>query len=349
MQFKLENNTSRLLLAGCLLVLVYFGKPVLAPLCYGALLAMLLVPVQVRVEKWTGRKVLGSIAATLVLLSCIALIVFLLKWQLSDIAGNLSKIKTQVTAHLSDLKLFISEQMGIPESQQKTIVGENAAGGGQVVGAVLSSLGGFFVDIVLTVVYTFLFLYYRNHLVEFLIRALGGRASETRQLVKKIGDVSFQYISGLALMIASLWVLYGIGFSLAGLEQPLFFALLCGLLEIVPFVGNITGTGLAVLMAIAQGGGIDLVLVIVGIYAVIQFFQTYFLETLIVGERVNINPLVTIFCLAVGELIWGIPGMILAIPMTAILKIICEHVPGLKYIGFLLGPDRSGNRLRKHR
>ncbi|MEJ7671601.1 MAG: AI-2E family transporter [Chitinophagaceae bacterium] len=75
-------------------------------------------------------------------------------------------------------------------------------------------------------------------------------------------------------------------------------------------------------------------------YAVVQFIQTYILEPLVVGAEVNINPLFTIIAIVLGELIWGIPGMVLAIPLTGIFKIICDNVEPLKPYGFLIGKEK---------
>ncbi|HEX6171065.1 MAG TPA: AI-2E family transporter, partial [Chitinophagaceae bacterium] len=113
------------------------------------------------------------------------------------------------------------------------------------------------------------------------------------------------------------------------------------LLEIIPFIGNLTGTLLAILMVVIQGGGAGMVLGVVITYLIVQFLQTYLLEPLVVGAEVNINPLFTIIILVVGELIWGIPGMVLAIPLLGIIKIICDHIPSLKPYGYLIGSDRK--------
>jgi predicted PurR-regulated permease PerM len=120
--------------------------------------------------------------------------------------------------------------------------------------------------------------------------------------------VAQKYLGGLGLMIVTLWVMYTIGFTIAGVKNPFFFAILCGLLEIVPFVGNITGTAITVLASVAQGGNMSLIIGILITYGIVQFIQTYLLEPLIVGNEVNINPLFTIAGLVAGELIWGIPG-----------------------------------------
>jgi predicted PurR-regulated permease PerM len=106
-------------------------------------------------------------------------------------------------------------------------------------------------------------------------------------------------------------------------------------------VGNLTGTALAILMVIIQGGGTGMVVGVVIAYLIIQFLQTYLLEPLVVGAEVNINPLFTIIILVVGELIWGIPGMVLAIPLLGIAKIICDHIEPLKPYGYLIGSDKK--------
>ncbi len=148
------------------------------------------------------------------------------------------------------------------------------------------------------------------------------------------------------MMIGCLWVMYGIGFSIIGVKGAIFFAILCGLLEIVPFVGNLTGNAITVLMVIAQGGSMQMVLGVLITYAVVQFIQTYLLEPLVVGSEVNINPLFTIIGIVLGELIWGIPGMILVIPLLGIAKIICDNVDGLKPYGYLLGRGKVEKKKR---
>ena len=149
--------------------------------------------------------------------------------------------------------------------------------------------------------------------------------------------VAQKYLSGLAMMIACLWVMYSIGFSIAGVENPIFFAILSGTLEIVPFVGNLVGSLLTAGFALAQGGGLSVALSVLIVYGTVQFLQTYLLEPLVVGRGVNINPLTTIVGLVLMEFLWGIPGMVLAIPLLGITKIVCDHIESLKPYADLIG------------
>src|SRR3546814_1979474 len=88
-------------------------------------------------------------------------------------------------------------------------------------------------------------------------------------------------------MIAMLWVMYGVGFWIVGLQGALLFAILCGILEIVPFLGNLVGNLIAVFAALVQGGDLGMVIGIVAVYLTVQFLQTYVLEPVVVGQQVK--------------------------------------------------------------
>jgi len=120
-------------------------------------------------------------------------------------------------------------------------------------------------------------------------------------------------------------------------KNAFFFAILCGLLEIVPFIGNITGTTLTVLVSIVQGADIPMVISIIITYLLVQFIQEWILSPIIVGSQVKINAFTTIVALVLGELIWGIAGIFLAIPLIGMFKIICDHIESLKPYSFLIG------------
>jgi predicted PurR-regulated permease PerM len=113
--------------------------------------------------------------------------------------------------------------------------------------------------------------------------------------------------------------------------------MLCGLLEIVPYIGNLTGTILTVLIAAVDGANSELLIGIIIIYGIVQLIQTWIFEPLVLGPQVKINPLFTIIFLVIGELLWGIPGLLLAIPLTALLKIVCDHIEPLNPFGYLIG------------
>ena len=334
-----DSTIKKLLLLFLIFAALFYAKAFLIPLTFGAILSMLFLPVCRWFEDKGINKVLSALFCVLIFLLSVALIVALLSWQISDMASDATQIEQKATQAINKLKQFINAKFGISQQQQKQILeSQQSAGGGGIVASIANTLMSMVVDGILVLVYIFLFIYYRSHIKTSILKmAAPEQKTETRKIISDASKVSQEYLSGLAMMIVVLWIMYAIGFSIAGVKNAFLFAILCGLLEIVPFIGNLTGTGLTLLMSLAQGGGTGIVMGILITYAIVQFLQTYILEPLVVGSQVKINPLFTIIALVVGELIWGIPGMILAIPLTGVAKIFCDHVEALKPYGFLIG------------
>lgn len=323
---------------------LYFAKPFLVPLCFGGLLSMLFLPVSI----WLQRKGLGkglSIVGCIILfVAIVAGLTWLITWQITDLTSDLGNIEQKITRLIDNLKQTVNKRFGItPKQQEELLNGSNtSAGASSMVSIIGSGIMSFLIDFILVMVYIFLFLYYRSHLKKFILQLIPAREKgNAEEIISGIKKVSQQYLTGLGLMILGLWIMYGIGFSIVGVQYAIFFAILCGLLEIVPFVGNLVGNLLAVSMVVVQGGDTGMIIGVIVTYLTVQFFQTYILEPLVVGAEVNINPLFTIIILVAGELIWGIPGMVLAIPLLGIVKIICDHIEPLKPYGFLIGQEKK--------
>lgn len=347
MTINFLNQTLRILLLFVLVFgILYIGSPVLIPLTFGAILSLLLLPVC----HWLMRRGLGNgVASALSVLALVLLIgglVLLLEMQLSDLAQDLSKIEQRVNGMIASLKDYVQQTFGISHKEQQKIIKEQQGGSMEKAAgmftAILGSLAGILIDAVLVLVYTFLFIFFRSHFKSFILRLMSRDNKETaKEVLDNAGTVVQQYLGGLGMMIVMLWIMYGIGFTIVGVKNALFFAVLCGVLELVPFAGNITGTSITVLMALAQSGDSKVVVGVLITYACVQLIQTYVLEPLVVGDRLNINPLFTIFIIVVGEAVWGIPGMILAVPLLGIFKIICDNADPLNDIGYLIGPPKE--------
>ncbi|HYC27380.1 MAG TPA: AI-2E family transporter, partial [Chitinophagaceae bacterium] len=277
--------------------------------------------------------------------------IWLVTWQVTDLAKDVNDMELRVQQMIDDLRNGISNNLGISKEQQAQLVQGQASTktSGMLTGAA-SSIVNILINLVLVLVYIFTFMYFRRHLKTFVLKLVPAtEKSNAQTIIHDIQRVAQQYLGGLGMMIVCLWVMYGIGFSIVGVKNAIFFAILCGILEIVPFVGNLTGNAITILMAVSQGGGTAMVVGIIVTYAIVQFLQTYILEPLVVGAEVNINPLFTIVVLVIGELVWGIPGMVLAIPLLGIVKIICDHIGPLKPYGYLIGHERKKKRKRLFR
>ncbi|MCQ6959934.1 AI-2E family transporter [Mucilaginibacter aquariorum] len=341
------NQTLRILLLFVLVFgILYIASAVLIPLTFGVVLSMLLLPICHWLQSKGMSNGFASILSVVVLLIVIGGLVTMLQYQLSDLVNDLGKIEERVNNIIAGLKDYVKQHFGISHSEQQKIIKEQqgtsmgkAAG---MVTTLIGSLAGILIDTILVLVYTFLFIFYRAHFKKFILQLFKpDNRKETEAVLDNAGKVTQNYLGGLGLMIVMLWIMYGIGFTIAGVNNALFFAVLCGILELVPFAGNITGTSITVLMALAQSSDITVVIGVLITYSLVQLIQTYVLEPLVVGDRLNINPLFTILIIVIGEAVWGIPGMILAVPLLGMFKIVCDHCEPLKDYAFLIGPPKE--------
>ncbi len=321
---------------------LYYAKPFLVPFCIAGLIAMLFLPIGRKLEKSGFSRGIATLICVLLLLLIITGIIILITWQVTNLINDLGNIEDRIQSAWKQLSNFISKAIGISREQQEQVIEQQSENGNGWIASISVSLLGLVVNFVLMLVYVFLFMHYRRRIKNFILQIVPKKEDDnTEDALEDIKKISQQYLTGMGLMIICLWIMYSISFSILGLKHAIFFAILCGLFETVPFVGNLVGNSLAVLMAFTQGGGMPMVIGIIMMYGLIQFFQTYILEPLVVGTEVNINPLFTILGLVIGELVWGIPGLVLAIPLMGIVKIICDHIPSLKPYGYLMGWEKK--------
>ncbi|ESU28358.1 hypothetical protein FLJC2902T_17090 [Flavobacterium limnosediminis JC2902] len=308
------------------------------PLLIAGLLATLFLPVCKWMEKKKISKGLAVFLCLLLLLSVISGIVLLLSLKVSEVIADIAVIKHKIIEAIVYVQQYIFDHLGITVEEQFKILKSEQPSFTSIVQLIAGSLAYIVTNFVLVSVYFLFLLYSRAHIKNFILKlAPASQQSELEKVIYSASHISQQYLIGISKMIVCLWIMYSIGFSAIGVKNAIFFAILCGLLEIIPFIGNITGTTLTVLVSALHGASFPMLGGIIAIYAVIQFIQGFVLEPLIVGPQVKINSLFTIIALVLGQLLWGIPGIILAIPITAIIKILCDHIEPLKPYGFLIG------------
>ena len=324
---------------------LYVAKPFLVPICIAWMLTILLIPLTNKLETKGLNRGFSSIVSVLVVFIAIAGVITILSLQLKGLAEDTDRIETSINSTITNARENISSYFGISQQEQEAFIKkQKKSGSGKVSSQLLHVASGSFAilgNFVLVIIYIFLFLYFRAHFKKFILKAvLPAREPLAEKIIDNSVSTIQKYLSGLAKMIGCLWIMYSIGFSIAGVKYAIFFAILCGLLEIVPFVGNLVGTTITLLMALTQGDT-GIVIGVAVTYVLVQFIQTYFLEPLIVGKGVNINPVFTILAIVLGEFVWGIAGMVLFLPLLAIVKILLDNIPSLKPYGFLIGNTKN--------
>ncbi len=340
----LNRSISVLLFLFLLIAGLYYAKDFFVPLALAGILSMLFLPLVKKMEARGINRAIAILLCVLIILSLVAGITWLISWQIGNFAEDTAKLQQQLVKLGERIKDFAQKSLGINKKTQQAIIDKQGSSTGETAGkvglAIVDSVSSILINFILVMVYFFLLIYLRAHIKKFILKLVKEpQKPNAEKIIYDASKVGQQYLGGLAMMIFFLWIMYSIGFSIAGVKYAIFFAILCGLLEIVPFVGNLTGTLLTSLMAVSQGAGSGVLIGVLITYGLVQFIQTYILEPLVVGAQVNINPLFTIIAIVLGEMIWGVPGMVLAIPLTGIIKIICDHVEPLKPYGYLIGSE----------
>jgi predicted PurR-regulated permease PerM len=320
-------------------IILYFGKPVFMPLAIAGVLALVFMPFCRWMEKKGANPVAAAILCGIIFSLLITGVILFIIHYFRQMATDVSDL-TQLIHHYNHTIRQYLHNLPPP-------LPEEAGEFSKIATPVMSIVLSLVINMILILIYMIMLLCIRGQIKLFILKLIKPEyRDETRDVITRSAKVVQRYLTGLFFVIGCLWVMYSIGFSLVGVHNALFFAVLCGLLEVVPFVGNITGSTLTSIMALSQGGGMGMVLGVLGTYALIQFIQFYIITPLVMREQVNIHPLFTIVILIAGELVWGIPGMILAIPALGIAKIVCDHVEALYPFGYLIGNHRNKGRRR---
>ena len=338
MKISINSVIKKLLLLFLVIAGLYLAKAFLMPLCFGGILATLFLPFCNFLQRKKLPKFIAVLVCLLTVLFFLVVMLSLFGWKLSNLIKDVEAFKQHSIELRNHLQTYIFNRFGLSAADQLIILKKEQPSYGDLAQNMAGTVSGLFGNLFLVYIYFIFLLFYRGHIKQFLLKLSDDKnKAEMENIIRTTTQVSQQYLLGLFKMIACLWILYAIGFSILGVPNAVFFAILCGVLEIVPYIGNLIGTLLTVFVAALHGADVTLLGGIVIVYFSIQTFQGWVLEPLILGPQVKINPLFTILALIAGKLIWGIPGIILAIPITAIFKIICDHIEPLKPYGFLIG------------
>jgi predicted PurR-regulated permease PerM len=124
---------------------------------------------------------------------------------------------------------------------------------------------------------------------------------------------------------------------LLGIDYAIILGITGAILNIIPYVGGVIAIALPMIIAFVTKDSISYPILVFFVYIFIQFIDNHFIIPKIVASRVQINALISVIVVLIGSALWGIPGMFLSIPLTAIIKVIFDHIEPLKPWGYLLG------------
>lgn len=324
--------------------LAIIGEQILIPMVLGLLLAILLMPMCRFMEKRLRfPRGLSSIVASVLALAIIGFVIYELSIQVAKLSNDWPQFQKQFITLTDDLQSWISRTFGVRRKDQLEYLNDTAkksiSTGTAIVETALRSIGYVLMLTGFTFLFTLFFLLYRTHLLKFLVASFSETYHKTVfEIIDNIQFMVKKYLVGLFLQMIIVTILSFIAYTIIGVKYNFMLAILTGILNILPYIGIFTALLIGALITFATAG-ISHVLFIVIAIVVIHAIDGNIIMPRVVGSKVKINSLIVIIGLVIGEMLWGIAGMLLTIPILAILKIIFDRVEGLQSWGFLMGED----------
>ncbi|QQR88047.1 MAG: AI-2E family transporter [Flavobacteriales bacterium] len=322
---------------------LHHARPIMVPMMCALLLAMLLNPVVNRLTKWRVPRILAITLAVLTSMALLAALAYFIVTQAAHLNEAMPRMKEQLNGIYREVELWAQQKLNLQRRELNDAVEQmkenGMAGGSGIVGETITTVGALFAFFFLLPVYTFLLLLYKKLLTNFLLRLFGTHEHDTvKDVLGQTKVVVQSYLSGLlieAFIVASLnWI----GLTIIGVKYALLLAVVGALLNLVPYIGMMIATVLPMAIALATQNA-EAALWVLGLYLTVQFIDNNFIVPRIVGSRVELNALVSLLAVMIGAALWGIPGMFLALPVTAILKVVFDHVPAMHPFGYVMGDD----------
>jgi predicted PurR-regulated permease PerM len=322
-------------------VLMYFGRSLFIPLTFSWLIALILYPPCLWLEK---RKWPRSIAITTLLLLLIVLfagIVWLILWQLNYLVSDIPQLMQKLKVAIQELEQWFNQNFGISWSTGTSWFEKMSTGSGMnlqsIIQGTIENTGVFLFVLFLVPVFTALFLYHREQFVNFLKAIIPSQHHQRLSLVMHEASYAYSdYIIGLLKVYVIVGILNSAGLMLLGIENAILFGMLTSFMTMVPYVGIIISSLLPITVAWVTKDSILYPLGVVAVFTFVQYLENSVIFPKVVGQQLNVSTWTILVALLAGGLLWGVSGMVLFMPFVAILKIISDNIEEWKPLNILL-------------
>ncbi len=331
--------------------ILFMAKGIIIPIIYAIILSIILSPI---INFLVKKKFNSGFAIGIVLfitLLILAGIITLLASQASRFSDALPQLTQKSQDLVNQIVTWISVyfELPIPKINEWINNGKTEAmsNTSAVIGTTLTTVGGVLATIFLIPVYIAMILYYKPLLVTFIHKLFGSsNDTDVSEILIEIKTIIQSYLVGLFSEFAIVAVLNSIGLLILGIDYAILLGISAAMLNIIPYLGGAITMVIFALIALITKPPIY-ILYVVAVYAFIQFIDNNYLVPKIVGSKVKLNALISLLIVILGAALWGIHGMFLSIPLTAIIKLIFDRIESLKPWGFLLGDSADYTAISK--
>ncbi|MHB8381095.1 MAG: AI-2E family transporter [Candidatus Binataceae bacterium] len=338
---------------------LYFAKDILMPLAMAAVLAVIFSPVTSLMERFIGRFA-SSLLVVVTTVVAIGLLAYFLAMQLTAVAVNVTDHSENIAAKINSLQGATPEWLAAieynvsnverrlqrPKPKRKpTQAVIQAPAESSTAEHVLKPILPLLSDVaeVLLVIVLFFFLLYGREDVRDRIVRLTARVRVTlaAEAIATAGGTVSQYLLLFSLVNLGYGTSIGIVMWLLGLPNPAFWGAMAFLLRFIPYVGALISAVLPTLVAFALFPSWTKCLEVFTAFVVLDQVSAEFVEPFLIGRGIGLSPLALLVSAMFWAWLWGLPGLLLATPLTSCLKVAGDYIPALSFLSVLLGADRK--------
>ncbi len=341
--FPYQNIVLSFLVVVAVTAVLYFASPIIIPLVVAVALAYLLSPLVTLIKRIKIPHVLAVILVLIITALIIVVIGYFLTIQVTSLLEELPSYWNSVVE--SSVKFLDSYKKIFPQARALDVSSlelKDLSGVTKYLVRGISSTLTFLSSLVLVFFFTFFMLNDQEMMKRKIIKAFdkAGEGSAAR-ILEEINSQIRKYILVQFLVSVALTIIFTAGFSIIGVNYAYIWGPLMGLLNIIPNLGAIISTIPPMVVAGIQFGRLMPVIWVLLLSVVIQNLEGNVIKPKLFGDTLNLNPLAVLVSLVYWTWLWGAIGIVLAIPITAAIKVICDNVESLEPIGILLGGKKD--------
>jgi predicted PurR-regulated permease PerM len=342
----ISNVSLKLLALALILVFLYLAASVVITLLLSILVAYFLDPVVEFLEKMRMPRTLASMLTVLFLIGVLLAVGYGLYSRTSDFAtnwpkysGTLKEALNSVETRLNGLERQVSEPTSEQKGRSRTLAGAENALRAAVV-HLIGSLSGLVLEVTFVPFLVFFMLSEKQGVWHSTLQLFPvSRRTSVKETLEDLRDVLRDYLVGMSLMTLIVIAASSVFFWAMGLDYPILIAIVSGLLNMVPYFGAVLSWLPPFLIALAKLHSAGSYALIAGVLMAIHMLSNNLLAPALVGKKVRLNALSITIALLFWGWIWGGMGLLLAIPVTASLRVICDHTESWKPVGRWLSAE----------
>ncbi|WP_343713046.1 AI-2E family transporter [Inquilinus sp.] len=360
------SSTSGILLTVAATAALYFGRDILIPFALALLISFATAPVVLQLRKLGLPRTVAVVLVIIALSIAATVFLVLVASQAIDLAGNLPQYQSNLEAKIQSIKEVapggglidrltamvarLSQEateratlapMGVDGAQGKPVPVQlvpPALTPLQLAWEVGAPLIEPFAIIGVVLVFSVFMLLEREDLRNRLIWLLG--AQDLTRATAAMDDAAqrlSRFLLAQAVLNFGYGTAFGIGLWFIGVPNPVLWGLLAAVLRFIPLVGTVAAATLPTILAFAVDPGWLMPLETIALFVVLDLITVNVGEPLLYGGSTGISPFAVLFATIFWLTLWGIPGLLLAVPLTVCLAVLGRHVPQFGFLDVMLG------------